>query len=118
MRYVSLLFLICFFSNCSSTKLNTDKIKFDWTTIDEQGLDKGQVSVDYEYCIPNDPESISIIRSIDEDVQIVKGGKSRIGCREHQNLCISNTHDPEWKKQLTRISNLNFIERIERTYYE
>lgn len=96
----------------------TRKIAFDITTIDRQGLDKGNVYVDYEYCIPAEEEKADVIRKIDPEVVIHESGKGRIGCARNEWLCISSTNGENWKDELFSIAKMPYIVRIERTYYE
>lgn len=116
----NLFFILLTFASagCASSKLNSDKIQFDISQIQPSGLENGQVIVDYEYCIPNEDKYIQKLKVIDPDVRILQKAKGRIGCKDNYILCISTTSDSKWKKQLARISNLDYVERIERTHYE
>jgi hypothetical protein len=94
------------------------KIGFDLTAIDTQGLRNGEVSMDYEFCIPADEMALKKVQDIDAKVRLMKTSKGRIGCTKDQWLCISNTHDPAWKEKLMAIASLEFVERIEETVWE
>ena len=91
---------------------------FDISNMDAQGLRNGEVAVDYEYCIPADEKTLSKVQAIDPNVKLMKSSKGRIGCTKDQWLCISNSHDPEWKEKLMAITGLDFVERIEETVWE
>lgn len=95
-----------------------EKIRFDYSLINEDGLRNGEVAVDYEYCIPADESLLLDVQQIDPSVRVMKTSKGRIGCREHQWLCISNTHTPDWRKKLINIAKLEFVEQIAETVWE
>jgi hypothetical protein len=99
-------------------KLIMEKIQFDYSTIDEHGLRNGEVTVDYEFCIPADEKVLSEILAIDPGVRVMKSSKGRIGCTAQQWLLINSTHTPEWKKRLHSIAGLNYVDRIVETFYE
>lgn len=105
-------------SNKQLTTTDTSKIGFDFSKIDAAGLRNGEVSLDYEYCIPADEKALKKVQDIDPKVKLMKTSKGRIGCTKEQWLCISNTHDPEWKEKLMAIAALDFVERMEETVWE
>jgi hypothetical protein len=94
------------------------KIGFDTSAIDANGLRNGEVALDYEYCIPATADAESDVRKIDPDVRLMKQSRGRIGCAPTQWLCISSTHHGDWKKRLERIAALPYVERIIETHYE
>ncbi len=85
-------------------KVNQAKIKFDYSSIDDNGLRNGEVSVDYEFCIPADAAILDQVMKIDQGVRVMKSSKGRIGCTDQQWLCINSTHSVSWKKQLFAIA--------------
>lgn len=108
-------------SSCGTKHINEsarNKIGFDLAAIDAAGLRNGEVSVDYEYCIPADEKTLKKVQDIDPKVKLMKTSKGRIGCTKDQWLCISNTHDPAWKEKLLAIAALDFVERMEETVWE
>lgn len=120
-----LLFLVLFilFSSAfqcptKTDKINQDKINFDYSAIDDAGLRNGEVAVDYEFCIPADQSILDQVMKIDQGVRVMKSSKGRIGCTDQQWLCINSTHSPNWKKKLYAIASLNYVEKIEETFYE
>ena len=94
------------------------KIQFDIETIDANGLRNGEVSVDYEFCIPARDEILQQVLKIDPNVRAMKASKGRIGCTDQQWLCINSTHGKGWKKKLNAIAALESVERIQETFYE
>ena len=94
------------------------KIKFDINTIDANGLRNGEVSVDYEFCIPASDAILQQVLKIDPNVRAMKASKGRIGCTDQQWLCINSTHGKGWKKKLYAIAGLETVERIQETFYE
>jgi hypothetical protein len=101
-----------------TNKLMMDKIQFDYSAIDENGLRNGEVAVDYEFCIPADQKILNQILAIDPGVRVMKSSKGRIGCTAQQWLLINSTHTPEWKKKLFSIAGLDYVDRIVETFYE
>ena len=94
------------------------KIGFDTSAIDANGLRNGEVALDYEYCIPATAGAEAEVRKVDPDVRMMKQSRGRIGCSTTQWLCISSTHHPDWKKRLNGIAGLPYVERIIETHYE
>jgi len=94
------------------------KIEFDYSAIDENGLRNGEVAVDYEFCIPANEDLLKEVMAIDPNVRLMKSSKGRIGCSKQQWLCINSTHSPGWKDKLYSIASLEYVERIQQTFYE
>lgn len=106
---------IVILSTCTTHK--SDKIAFDITAISDNGLLNG-VSLDYEFCIPRDSTFILKVKNIDPNVNFYDGSPGRIGCSELQVLCLSNTHQPEFRKVLRKLARQDFIERIDQCFFE
>jgi hypothetical protein len=117
-----LLLLMIGFSAIHCTRkmqnLHPDKIQFDYSSLDENGLRNGEVAVDYEFCIPANEAQFQEVLSIDPGVRLMKSSKGRIGCTNQQWLCINSTHSLDWKDKLYAIASLSFVERIQQTFYE
>ena len=97
------------------------KIKFNFNEIDDQGLigpDSGKVALDYEFCIPRSEDHTAIIKKINPRIKISPKSQGRIGCTRSQQLCIGTTGQENWKKILMETAKLDFVESIERTFYE
>ncbi len=97
------------------------KINFDLQQFDANGLygpADGKRAMDYEFCIPREETKIEKVKVIDPKVVIQKGSSGRIGCSKTQYLCISNTNQKDFKKVLMALANLDYIERIDPTYFE
>jgi hypothetical protein len=125
MKQHSLLFLLLIiFSTLAfqcprkMQKINQAKIKFDYSALDDSGLRNGEVAVDYEFCIPANEAILDQILKIDPGVRVMKSSKGRIRCTDQQWLCINSTHSPGWKNKLYAIASLDYVERIEETFYE
>ena len=96
------------------------KIGFDISKINDDGLSGptgGQTSVAYEFCIPADEKLLKEVRSIDPLVE-KSGGRGRVGCSPNQWLCLSATHQKDWKKKLLGLARLPYVKRIEQVFYE
>jgi hypothetical protein len=97
-----------------------DKITFDLSGISPEGLIGNQQSlrsVDYEFCIPAQPDTRKEVKAIDPTIQFSRG-RGRIGCQNHQYLCIGETHQPEWKTVLLKLAELDYVKRIDRFWGE
>ena len=115
---IQLLFLclICFSLGCSNN-LYKKKVKFDIDQIDDNGLRKG-VSVSYEYCIPKSSLYKNLVLEIDPEVKFQEKAKGRIGCKKDQILCLSHTHQNNFKKVLKNLSKQDFIDQIFECFFE
>jgi len=97
------------------------KINFNLNELDEQGLigpPTGKVALDYEFCIPRTEEHTAIIKKVNPRIKISPKSRGRIGCTRSQQLCIGTTGQENWKNILMETANLDFVEKIERTFYE
>lgn len=94
------------------------KIEFDYGAVDDKGLMNGEVSLDYEFCIPKDDAKVNEIKSIVPDVTMPRMAKGRIKCSDQEWLCIVTTNDATWKEKLYRIASLKYVKRIIPTHYE
>ena len=108
--------LICFSLGCSNN-LYKKKVKFDIDQIDDNGLRKG-VSVSYEYCIPKSSLYKDVVLGIDPEVKFQNKGKGRIGCNKDQVLCLSHTHQNNYKEVLKNLSKQDFIDQILECFFE
>jgi hypothetical protein len=97
-----------------------DKITFDLSAISPEGLIGNQQSlrsVGYEFCIPAQADTVKAVKAIDPTVQFSRS-RGRIGCQNHQYLCIGQTHQAEWKTVLLKLAGLNYVKRIDRFWGE
>jgi len=97
------------------------KIQFDLSQINTDGLTgpaDGLVSVSFEFCIPKDPELVKEILAIDPTIKYASVSPGRIGCGDSEYLCLGDTHKPNWREVLKQIASLDYVTRIERTYWE
>ncbi len=115
--------------SCKSTSTVTqepvmgqvEKIDFDLSKLDKDGLigpANGKVSIDYEFCFPKGYDYEKQLQSIDPELKILPETKGRSGCSKTQSLAIGSTHKPNYKEILLRLSELEFVKRIRRVYYE
>jgi len=130
MKYTSFVLVFAFFlTACHQPMKKTNKeeaaalakITFDLSTFDENGLygpEDGKRAMDYEFCIPQNGLSQAKIKKIDPSITIHKQSKGRINCSSKQYLCIGNTHQENYRTILLALAKLDFIERIDPTYFE
>ena len=104
-----------------SEPMNSPKITFDLDQIGEDGLSTNpgsEVAVDYEYCIPADEKLAAKLKKIDPTLKVHPKAKGRIGCSQSEWLCMGNTHQKDWRKIIIQIAELDYVKRIDRTFFE
>ena len=97
------------------------KLGFDPGAINDNGLygpANGLRAMSYEFCVPNRQSELQQVRTIDPSITGCSRSRGRIGCREDQRLCIGHTHQPEFRCVLRRLTELDFVERIEPAWFE
>ncbi len=115
-----LLFLVVLFVGACVTKTsNMNKIKFDYSILDNNGLigpSEGKISLAYEFCIPGTEKARRRILEIDNQMEI-STSPGRIKCSEHEYLCIGHTNQ-NYLEIFKAITQLEFVKRVERCYFE
>ena len=81
------------------------------------GPPEGLHSVDYEFCVPADPEILAAVQRIDPTVSFSES-PGRVGCRAGQVRCQGNTHQRNWRDVLERLAARPEILVIQRCYFE
>jgi hypothetical protein len=97
------------------------KINFDLNEIDENGLIgpvTGKVAVDYEFCIPRSETYADLVKKVNPKIKISDKSRGRIGCTRAEQLCIGTTSQENWKSILLETAKLDFVKKINRTFYE
>ncbi len=97
------------------------KIRFPLDSIRADGLSgpaDGLVSIDYEFCVPADPQVLAEIKRLDPSVKVSLVTRGRIGRREGQALCIGNTQQKDWRVILERLAARPDITEIRRCFFE
>ena len=122
--------VLCAALSCSKSDKTTkeqdnsgwqNKIAFDLSQIHPDGLTgppDGLVRVSYEFCIPKDKAFLDRVLAIDPTIKCSLESPGRIGCGKTEYLCIGDTHNSRWKDILQQIASLDYVTRIERTYWE
>ncbi|NQT92914.1 MAG: hypothetical protein HQ559_09140 [Lentisphaerae bacterium] len=113
-------------TSCANTRKTTardarEKIEFDLGRLDEHGLRgprDGNVSLAYEFCIPNTDRCKAQVKAIDRTVQFMPGSRGRIGAGKEECLCIGETHQENYRTVLRSLAELPFIERIIECHFE
>lgn len=98
-----------------------DKIAFDLSTLDENGLygpTDGKRSLDYEFCIPAGGAYAQAVNAIDPSAQFFPQSRGRIGCGEGEVLTIGNTYQANHQDILIELANLDYIDRIQPVDWE
>ncbi len=98
------------------------KITLNLDEFNEDGMrerPKGEFSSTfYEFCIPATDEAAKEVQSIDPTAGIYKTSKGRSGCTDKEWLCISKTRQPDFKKVILKLAELNYIRKISETFWE
>lgn len=108
----------------SRNSANSDyagKIHFDLSLLDENGLygpPNGKQSISYEFCIPAKEEYATEVQSIDSTIALQQHAPGRIGCSDDEYLCLGNTHQKNYRKVLFKLSRLEYVEKIEQSFFE
>jgi len=100
---------------------NTEKIEFDITKLNQQGLygsPDGLRSLSYEFCIPADEYFVSIIHNIDPEIKIYRHSPGRVACTPAEYLCIGDTYNKPYQKIFNELAELSFIKRIIQSVFE
>ena len=100
---------------------NTDKIEFDITKLNQQGLygpADGLRSLSYEFCIPAEEHFVSTILIIDPEIKIYPQSPGRIGCTQAEYLCMGDTYNKPYQKNFNDLAKLSFIKRIIQSVFE
>jgi hypothetical protein len=96
-------------------------ITFDLDQINRDGLigpPDGLRSVMYEFCIPADSASVAEVRAIDPSLELYPASPGRVTCSDAQILCIGTTHQADWRTILERLASLDYVTRIDETFWE
>ena len=100
--------------------LAADKLRFDLSVLDDSSLYgpvDGLRPLDYELCIPERPDTVARVRSVNKSVTM-QGARGRIGCNPSELLCIGNTHQPGFRQVLAARSRLSYMARIDQAFFE
>jgi hypothetical protein len=103
------------------SQVGAEIITFDLDRINESGLvgpPDGLRSVMYEFCIPGDSASAAEVLAIDSSLELHLSSPGRIGCSNAQTLSIGSTHQPDWRAVLERLAALEYVTRIDETFWE
>ena len=123
-RLIALLMLGLFSSPVvgggDGSQTGVAKIRFDMSVLDASGLygpPDGLRALSYEFCIPNRPDTVAQVRSIDKSVAMHRA-RGRIGCTAKELLCIGHTHQPGYREVLAALSDLPYVVRIDQAFFE
>lgn len=122
-RLTLLIATIALLWSCANQRIlhPNPKIGFDINALDNDGLmgpADGKVAVSYEFCVPAYNQYLNQVRQIDPSLKFHKKSKGRIACSKAEWLCIGSTHQEYARDKLQRLAELEFVKRIERTYFE
>ena len=96
-------------------------IRFDLDRVNADGLQgppDGLRALHYEYCIPDRPEAIQDVTTIDPTLQIQGGSPGRVGCGAGELLCLGHTHQPGYRAVLEQLAALPFVAEIHEAFFE
>lgn len=125
-RYLAiLLFMFVPLSSCHNVEkriqnFDENKIKFDYKSLDDNGLVgsvDGKRSISYEFCLPNDIKLKRAVMVIDSSLKFQQG-RGRSNCSDKEILAIGNTHQAQAQRVLENLASLDYIREISETYWE
>ena len=88
--------------------------------LNEEGLfgpPDGLRAMSYEFCIPNKPQYISEIKTIDPAVQI-QHAPGRVGCNDSELLCTGHTANKDYLLILATLADKQYIKVIKESWLE
>ncbi|MEN8132156.1 MAG: hypothetical protein ABFS45_18660 [Pseudomonadota bacterium] len=97
------------------------KIRFDLNRLNADGLQGSSNALralHYEYCIPDRPEAIQAVATIDPTHEIQWGAPGRVGCGQGELLCLGHSHQPDYRAILQRLAALTIISEIYENFFE
>ena len=98
------------------------KIDFSVNALNDEGLmgqrNGGLVSVDYQFCFVKGEENERAILDLDPSITINNNPGSAARCRSEEALAQGNTKQPNHKQILFSLSNLNYVNKIKRVWFE
>jgi hypothetical protein len=97
------------------------KITFDLSRLDKNGLlgpPNGKRALSYEFCIPNTEEHKAEVKRIDSTAQFMPGSPGRIRCDKNECLCVGSTHQKDFKGVLKNLADLEYVKRINESFFE
>jgi len=100
---------------------HVEKFDFDINTLDKDGLigpASGKVSVDYKFCIPKGKKYEKAVLDIDSEIKIHPNSFGRNKCTDTYVTAVGSTHQPGHREILLRLSELDFVVRFNRVWYE
>jgi hypothetical protein len=103
------------------TRIQQQKITFDVTNLDQDGLYgavNGKRALAYEFCIPDIKGYRSQVKHIDSTLQCMFESPGRIGCGNHEYLCIGSTHQKNFREVLRKLAELPYVTRIHQSFFE
>ena len=104
-----------------TVKGNESKIDFNINALDENGLmgeRTGKVAVDYQFCFTAGTVNEQTIQKIDPSIRIQKDSRGRAGCKANQSIARGNSHQANAKNILLELSNLDYVGKIKRVWFE
>ena len=114
-------YALLFFYQDSTAADPWQKITFDISKLDESGLygpPDAKRALSYELCIPDTVQNRTEVKRIDPTVKFFAQSPGRIGCKEHENLCIGSTHQKNFRGVLQRLVELAYVQRIDQSFFE
>jgi len=98
-----------------------NKVAVNLSKLDEDGLAgpaNGKVAVNYEFCIPASDKHWKSVQKIDSTAQKMAGSPGRIGCEKQSWLIVGSTHQPNHKRVIYDLASLDYVVRIQETFWE
>ncbi|WP_422136644.1 hypothetical protein [Endozoicomonas sp. ALD040] len=120
----ALLLLALFMSGCSTLGWKAGdmaKIQFDLNELNREGLrgkDDSLTAVSYEFCIPDNIEYVDQVMAIDPTLVVYRVSPGKIQCRSGEYLAVGDTHQQDYYEVLKKLTELEYVKRIQEATFE
>ena len=118
-KWAALSIVVAAATGCGQ-KAPEEKIDFDIEILNEDGLYGpvgGLRTLQYEYCIPAGKGARDDVAAIDPSANCT-GGLGRIDCQIGEFMCVGHTKQDGHKRILIELARLEYVDRIQQTYFE
>ncbi len=128
-RTILTILFVIFLQGCASSQWNAsrwfndqpDKIHFDLNLLNSDGL-RGQLdgltTLSYEFCIPDNIDSVDQVMAIDPTLVVYKHSSGRVQCDDKQYLAMGHTGQRDFRNILNKLADLEYVTNIQEALFE
>ncbi len=107
--------------NASDSENLNNKITFDLTRLDQDGLygdGNGKRALSYEFCIPANVIAAREVMGIDPSAVIYKNSPGRVNCKKDEYLAMGDTFQKNFLETLQQLVNIDYVRNISEVHFE